>query len=205
MRNLDFTVCTRDCTTKCWRKLTKEEIDWLEKNPNRQSYASFDDCEDYKLSISEQCRRAGIDRKTYYQRLKAGKTDLFAPPKLKKRHIPDHIKQILKEKGIRKDTYFARLERGWSEFEASHVLPNAETYKINGKSAYSQLDRIKYQQFIHIINEEGLSPEEALDRLNNPRSNAKYYRDGMTLFSYCKKHGLSYNVEYAKLRKANAN
>ena len=47
MRSLDFTVCTRKCSADCWRKLTKEEEDWLEKNPNRQAYASFDDCEDY--------------------------------------------------------------------------------------------------------------------------------------------------------------
>ena len=45
MRSLDFVVCTRNCSTNCWRKLTEEEKDWLEKNPNRQSYGSFDDCE----------------------------------------------------------------------------------------------------------------------------------------------------------------
>jgi hypothetical protein len=47
MRSLDFTVCTRDCSAKCWRKLTKEEEEWLEKNPNRQYYAEFDDCDGY--------------------------------------------------------------------------------------------------------------------------------------------------------------
>lgn len=46
-RSLDFTVCTCKCATPCWRKLTKEEEDWLEKNTNRQAYASFDDCEDF--------------------------------------------------------------------------------------------------------------------------------------------------------------
>ena len=43
-RSLDFTACIRECSTHCWRKLTEEEKEWLEKNPNRMSYCSFDDC-----------------------------------------------------------------------------------------------------------------------------------------------------------------
>ena len=54
-RSLDFTVCTRKCATPCWRKLTKEEQEWLENNPNRQSYCSFDDCEDF----TEEQKRLG--------------------------------------------------------------------------------------------------------------------------------------------------
>lgn len=40
-RSLDFTACTKqDCPVKdCFRKLTKEELDWLEKTPNRMSWA----------------------------------------------------------------------------------------------------------------------------------------------------------------------
>ena len=30
MRSLDFTVCTRECATKCFRKLTEEERKWAE-------------------------------------------------------------------------------------------------------------------------------------------------------------------------------
>lgn len=49
MRSLDFTACTRECSTHCWRKLSKEEVEWLENNPNRMSYADLSDgCEDYK-------------------------------------------------------------------------------------------------------------------------------------------------------------
>lgn len=45
MRSLDFTACCReDCQAECWRKLTDEEKDWLEKNPNRMSYSGFSDC-----------------------------------------------------------------------------------------------------------------------------------------------------------------
>lgn len=40
MRSLDFTACTKDCPIDCWRKLTKEEKEWLENNPNRMSYTS---------------------------------------------------------------------------------------------------------------------------------------------------------------------
>lgn len=42
MRSLDFTACTTKCTVPCWRKLTKEEKEWLKNNPNRMSYADFD-------------------------------------------------------------------------------------------------------------------------------------------------------------------
>lgn len=160
-----------------------------------------------KLSISEQCRRVGIDRKTYYDRLKRGKTDLFAPAQqMTKRYIPEHLEPLLKEKGISRCTYFARLERGWTEFEAANVLPGSHTtYYHNGKSVHSQLGKHRYHRFIHFINNERLSPEEALHRVNNPSYNAKYYRDGIPLTVYCRKHGLNYNKEYRKLKMQNAN
>ena len=37
-RSLDFTACELPCKNPCWRRLTKEEIEWLKKNPNRQAY-----------------------------------------------------------------------------------------------------------------------------------------------------------------------
>lgn len=161
-----------------------------------------------KLSISEQCRRAGIDRKTYYDRLARGKTDLFAPSKIHKRHIPEHLEPLLKEKGISRSTYFARIKRGWSEFEAANVLPESHTtYYHNGKSVHSQLGKHRYHRFMHFVNNERLSPEEALHRVNNPTYNAKYYRDGIPLTVYCREHGLNYNTEYRKLMldRKNAN
>ena len=39
-RSLDFTACNLPCEHPCWRRLTKEEIEWLEKNPNRQYYTT---------------------------------------------------------------------------------------------------------------------------------------------------------------------
>ena len=55
MRNLYFTVCTTKCTIPCWRKLTKEEEEWLKKNnPNRTSYADFDYVnKDYMKTVEE--------------------------------------------------------------------------------------------------------------------------------------------------------
>lgn len=154
-----------------------------------------------KLSISEQCRRAGIDRKTYYNRLARGETDLFAPSKLKKRPISEETRTLLKKNNIRLSTYWRRIDRGWTEFEAANVLPKAEIYKINGKSVFSQLSKYKFWRFLQLINEKGMTPEEAFDNVNKVVGNVKYYRDGMTLYSYCKKHGLSYNIEYAKLKR----
>lgn len=50
-RSLDFTACSKqdECPVKdCLRKLTEEEKDWLEKTPNRMSYADFsEDCEEF--------------------------------------------------------------------------------------------------------------------------------------------------------------
>ena len=47
-RSLDFTACTRECSTPCGRKLTDEEKEWLENNPNRMSYSDFEDCISYR-------------------------------------------------------------------------------------------------------------------------------------------------------------
>ena len=159
-----------------------------------------------KLSISEKCRQAGISRKTYYQRLASGKKNLFAPAHtLTKRYIPDKIRQLIKENGISRSTYFKRIESGWSMVEASCVIPSVEVYKINGKSVHSQLSKNKYRAFLKLIYEKGMSVEEAFENVDSLVGNIKYYRDGMTLYSYCKKHGISYNIEYAKLKKENAN
>lgn len=61
-RSLDFTACTKqDCPVKdCFRKLSKEELDWLEKTPNRMSWADFSgNCEGLHKYIKkeiEKCR-----------------------------------------------------------------------------------------------------------------------------------------------------
>lgn len=39
-RSLDFTACDLPCEHPCWRRLAKEEIEWLENNPNRQYYTT---------------------------------------------------------------------------------------------------------------------------------------------------------------------
>jgi len=50
-RSLDFTACTKqDCPVKdCFRKLSKEQLEWLEKTPNRMYWADFwEDCQKLK-------------------------------------------------------------------------------------------------------------------------------------------------------------
>lgn len=32
-RSLDFTACDLPCEHPCWRRLTKEELEWLETHP----------------------------------------------------------------------------------------------------------------------------------------------------------------------------
>ena len=122
------------------------------------------------LSISERCRRAGIDRKTYYQRLARGKTDLFAPPKIKKKISSETLK-LLEQNGIKRSAYFTRLRRGWSEFEASHVAPYSDVYRINGKSVFSQLTKTEYCNFYTYIDRYGLTIEEAFKKANKGLKN----------------------------------
>lgn len=59
-RSLDFTACDLPCEHPCWRRLTKEEIEWLEKNPNRQAYTlvciekQANDVADNKIQAKEE-------------------------------------------------------------------------------------------------------------------------------------------------------
>lgn len=153
-------------------------------------------------SIAQRCKEAGIRRETYYQRLKRGKKDLFAPPYGDtKRHVPEHIKPLLKKNGISRNNYLLRINRGWTEFEAANIKPYAEVYKVNGQSVYSLLGRTRYNRFIFLINEEGLSFEEALQKVDNPRDRVKYYRDGKSLRQWCIEKNKSYWKEWNKERK----
>lgn len=121
-----------------------------------------------KLSISEQCRRAGIDRKTYYYRLRKGEQDLFAPSNRKKpQFITPELAELLKKNGISKHMYHNRIYLGWTVFEASNVLPNSDVYTVNGKSVHSQLSKSKYCNFIHLINDRGMSVEDAFNKITN--------------------------------------
>ena len=60
-RSLDFTACIKQdtCPVKdCWRKLTKEEKDWLEKTPNRMYYADFSgNCEGLHKYIKKELKQ----------------------------------------------------------------------------------------------------------------------------------------------------
>lgn len=37
-RSLDFAACDLPCEHPCWRRLTKEEKEWLETHQNRQAF-----------------------------------------------------------------------------------------------------------------------------------------------------------------------
>ena len=53
-RSLDFTACDLPCEHPCWRRLTKEEIEWLEKTPNRMYYADFsNECDKLKKELEQ--------------------------------------------------------------------------------------------------------------------------------------------------------
>lgn len=69
-RSLDFTACNLPCEHPCWRRLTKEEIEWLEKNPNRQAYTfvclekqNDDDFRKKFNTIVDFCVKNGLDKR----------------------------------------------------------------------------------------------------------------------------------------------
>ena len=97
-------------------------------------------------SISQMCREAGIDRKTYYNRRKRGGKDLFKPTKYNR--LSKEIIKALEENGISRVQYCARIHKGWSEWEASHVPVNADQYLYyNGKTVHSQLTPLQYGHY----------------------------------------------------------
>ena len=105
-------------------------------------------------SIAQRCREAGIDTKTYYNRLKRGETDLFRPTKYAR--PTEELSKTLKENGITYNRYRKRLSLGWSHIEACNIPVNGDRYLYyNGVAVHSLVNRNIYNYYYKLYNYEG--------------------------------------------------
>jgi predicted DNA-binding transcriptional regulator AlpA len=74
-----------------------------------------------KKSIGERCKAAGINRSTFYARLRRGWTEeqaLGAPVAPRRFCSDDGIGERLAVAGISRSTYYGRRNLGWTEEQA---------------------------------------------------------------------------------------
>ena len=112
----------------------------------------------------------------------------------------DELKKKCAELGISVPTYYGRIYRGWTPEEAQLTPKVGAAHVFEGKSVYSILSKQRYLSYLRYI-QMGLTQEEAINKAKTVQKRCKYKRDGMSLFEYCKKHGLSYSSEVVKARK----
>jgi hypothetical protein len=111
-------------------------------------------------TAAQKCREAGILYQTYYYRAKKGWPDPFI--ELQHKPMTPELKELLKANGISRELYLTRKSKGWTAFEAANVLPNSHIYYVyNGKSIRSQISRGKYLYLKNLVNDKGMSVEEA--------------------------------------------
>ena len=139
------------------------------------------------MNVSKYCRENGIPRSTYYY---------------KPRHNPER-EQLLKdlaETGIDSELYRQRIRAGWSETEARYT--RKYQYKLpDGRLLIHAFDsRYKYQKAWHLINDEGMSIEEAYDyvisgkRKVRAQRETKYTVNGVPLSVFCHQNNVNYDT-----------
>lgn len=103
-------------------------------------------------SITQRCREAGIDTKTYYNRLKRGETDLFRPTNYVR--VPEELVETLKKNNISYLRYRVRRKLGWSHLEASNVPVGSSRYLYyKGVTVHSLLSRNDYIYYYKLYND----------------------------------------------------
>ena len=113
----------------------------------------------------QKIEEAGIDRTTYYYRLRKGWEDPFTPRQRKdKRKITPEIKAVLEEVGVTNIQYYNRLRRGWTEFEAANTCPKEVILKYKGQSVRSLVSASRYR-YIYKLMAKGLSQDEAIEHV----------------------------------------
>lgn len=80
------------------------------------------------------------------------------------------IEKICKELGISIHTYHARIQRGWTEDEASLIPKMKAIYVINGEPAYKYLKRVggSYSALLYRLRN-GVKFEEAVKAAEKTR------------------------------------
>lgn len=117
----------------------------------------------------------------------------------KRQKIVDRRKAKAKELGIKYCSYISRLKNGWTE-EQAEICPKVQNairfYKGQSARSYILEHGGKLSTFSYWI--ELLPLEEAIERTIHPKGRAKYFRDGLTLFEWCRQNHKNYYNEYKK-------
>lgn len=117
----------------------------------------------------------------------------------KRQKIVDRRKAKAKELGITYSAYMHRLNHGWTE-EQAEICPKVQNavrfYKGQSARSYILEHGGKLSTFNYWI--KLLPLEEAIERTIHPKGRAKYFRDGLTLFEWCRQNHKNYYNEYKK-------
>ena len=111
----------------------------------------------------QKIEEAGIDRTTYYHRLRKGWENPFIPRQRKKKNkIAPEIKEVLDETGITKEQYYNRIRKGWSEFEAANTSLKEGFLKYKGQPLVKLVSPTRYR-YMYKLMEKGMSQDEAIE------------------------------------------
>jgi hypothetical protein len=111
----------------------------------------------------QKIKEAGIDRTTYYYRLRKGWEDPFTPRQRKeKNRITPEVKEALDGAGITKEQYYSRLRKGWSEFEAANTCIKEIFLKYKGQPVIELVSPSRYR-YMYRLMDKGMSQDEAIE------------------------------------------
>ena len=111
----------------------------------------------------QKIKEAGIDRTTYYHRLRKGWEDPFTPRQRKKKNkITPEVKEALDEAGITKTQYYNRIRKGWSEFEAANTSLKEGFLKYKGQPLVKLVSSTRYR-YMYKLMDKGMSQDEAIE------------------------------------------
>lgn len=122
--------------------------------------------------------------------------------KPKNPEVQEIIRQC-NEVGISYVNYLNRLKIGWTKEEALTAPRVGAVYRTkDGTPIFTYLKSIgkSYHYFLSLIRQ-GLTVEEALNRVVNSSIKVKHLRDGMSLRQWCIKNGKNYWIEWNKERR----
>lgn len=150
------------------------------------------------MNVSKWCREHNVNRYTYYKYKKERRLGELMNVHKKPRNMERG--RILKENGISYSLYCSRKRCGWSDTEAMYT-PKYQYRLPDGRLLIHAFDKkYKYTAAWKLINDEGMSVEEAYKVISEGRQRQKgvkvykYAVDGIPLKKFCADNQLSYEA-----------
>ena len=113
----------------------------------------------------QKIKEAGIDRTTYYYRLRKGWEDPFKPRQRKeKSRITPEVEKVLNENGLTRMQYYNRINKGWSEFEAANTCVRESFLKYKEQPFIKLVSYSRYR-YMYKLMEKGMSQDEAIEHV----------------------------------------